>query len=65
MASERYVRLFKDVVLFVVAVGFVMLIVSLCYGTLVSATAPAEEKKWAMSVLSAAAGGIVGYLVRK
>ena len=24
-----------------------------------------EEKKWAMSVLSAATGGIIGYLVRK
>lgn len=63
--GERRVRLFKDVALFVVAIAFVGLIVSLCYGTLVSATAPAEEKKWAMSVLSAATGGIIGYLLRK
>lgn len=63
--GERYVRLFKDVALFVVAIGFVMLIVWLCYSTLSSSTASAEEKKWAMSVLSAATGGIIGYLVRK
>jgi hypothetical protein len=28
-------------------------------------TAQADEKKWAMSILSAAAGGIIGYLIRK
>ncbi len=43
----------------------VVLIVWLCYGTLSSTTTSAEEKKWAMSVLSAATGGILGYLVRK
>jgi hypothetical protein len=63
--GERGVRLFKDMALFVVAIGFVVLIVWLCYSTLASSTAAAEEKKWAMSVLSAATGGIVGYLVRK
>lgn len=63
--GERNVRLFKDVVLFLVAIGFVFLIGFLCYGTLSSSTASAEEKKWAMSVLSAATGGIIGYLVRK
>ena len=63
--GERYVRLFKDVALFVVAIGFVMLVVWLCYSTLSSSAASAEEKKWAMSVLSAATGGIIGYLVRK
>lgn len=63
--GERRVRLFKDVALFVVAIGFVVLIVMLCYSTLSSATATADEKKWAMSVISAAAGGIIGYLVRK
>lgn len=63
--DERRVRLFKDVALFLVAVGFVVLIAWLCYSTLSSNTATAEEKKWAMSVLSAATGGIIGYLVRK
>ncbi len=63
--GERHVRLFKDVALFVVALGFVILVVWLCYSTLVAPAATAEEKKWAMSVLSAATGGIIGYLVRK
>lgn len=63
--GERYVRLFKDVALFLVAIAFVVLMTWVCYSTLFSPQATAEEKKWAMSVLSAAAGGIVGYLVRK
>lgn len=63
--GERQVRLFKDVALFVVALGFVIMIVGLRYSTLASAMASAEEKKWAMSVLSAATGGLIGYLIRK
>jgi hypothetical protein len=64
-AADRYVRLFKDLVLFVLAVGFVLVIVWLCIATMVSPAAQAEEKKWAMSILSAAAGGMIGYLIRK
>ena len=63
--GDRKVRLFKDVALFVVALLFVSLVAWLCFSTLTSATASADEKKWAMSVLSAATGGIIGYLVRK
>ncbi len=63
--AERNVRLFKDLALFLVALGFVILIVCLCYSTLTSPSTSAEEKKWAMSVLSAATGGIIGYLIRK
>jgi len=63
--GERGVRLFKETVLFLVAIGFVLLIVWLCVNTLTSSTATPDEKKWAMSVLSAAAGGMIGYLVRK
>jgi hypothetical protein len=62
---ERYARLFKDLALFLVSLGFVILITFLCYQTLISQTAQAEEKKWAMSVISAATGGIIGYLIRK
>lgn len=51
--------------MFLLAVGFVRLIVWLCVSTVWSASAQAEEKKWAMSILSAAAGGIIGYLIRK
>lgn len=64
-AAEHRIRLFKDLTLFLVAVGFVLLIVWICYNTLASVTASAEEKKWAMSILSAATGGIIGYLVRR
>lgn len=63
--GERRVRLFKDLSLFVVALGFVITIATLCYSTLLSASASAEEKKWAMSILSAATGGLSGYLIRK
>jgi uncharacterized protein YoxC len=54
-----------NLALFCVAIAFVVLIVWLCFGTLISAGTTSEEKKGAMSVLSAAAGGIIGYLVRK
>jgi hypothetical protein len=64
-AADPNVRLFKDVVVFLLAVGFVLLIVWLCVSTVISTSAQPEEKKWAMSILSAAAGGIIGYLIRK
>ena len=64
-AGERRVRLFKDVVIFLTSIAFVGMIAWLCVSTLFSPSASADEKKWAMSVLSAAAGGIIGYLVRK
>jgi hypothetical protein len=63
--GEMRVRLFKDIVLFLMAIGFVILIMWLCFSTLKDINASADAKKWAMSVLSAAAGGIVGYLVKK
>ena len=63
--GDRRVRLFKDVALFLVAIAFVLLITWLCYSTLTSPSASAEDKKWAMSLLSAATGGIVGYLLRR
>lgn len=63
--ADRNVRLFKDVALFLVAIGFVCLMMWICYRTLVASEVAAEEKKWAMSVLSGAVGGIIGYLVRK
>jgi hypothetical protein len=64
-SGERAVRLFKDIALFCTALGFVILVVWLCVSTLIASTASADEKKWAMSVLSAATGGIIGYLVRR
>ena len=63
--GDRRVRLFKDLALFLVSLTFVGLLVWLCVDALRSASAGADEKRWAQSVLAAAAGGIVGYLVRK
>ena len=63
--GERRVRLLKDLILFLVAVAFVVLIAALCATKLISQTATVDDKKWAMSVLSGATGGIVGYLVRR
>jgi hypothetical protein len=64
-SGERKVRLFKDVVLFLVSLCFVILIAWLCVRALLSATSSPEEKKWAMSILSASAGGLVGYMVKR
>ncbi len=65
MPSERNVRLFKDVALFLVGIAFIGILVWICLDTLKSPSASAEEKKWAMSTITAAAGGVIGYLVRK
>jgi hypothetical protein len=64
-SGERQVRLIKDLALFAVALGFVVLIAWLCVQTVISPTASPDEKKWAMSVLSAATGGVIGYLIRR
>jgi len=64
-SSERFVRLTKDLALFLVALGFVIVLAWLCIATITSTVASAEEKKWAMSILSAAAGGIIGYLLKR
>lgn len=63
--GDRRVRLFKDVALFVAALVFVGIIAWLCIRTLLNQQAAADEQKWAMSILSAAAGALIGYLVRK
>lgn len=62
--GERCVRLGKDATLFAVAVAFVVTIGVMCVTTLFSTTTAQDEKKWAMSVLSATTGALVGYLVR-
>lgn len=64
-AGERGVRLFKEVTIFSAALAFVAIMAWICLATLQSATASADEKKWAMSVLSAATGGLIGFLIRK
>ncbi len=63
--AEVLVRLLKDLILFAVAIGFVGIVAWICLDTLRSAEASADEKRWAQSVISAATGGIIGYLIRR
>ena len=62
---EQAVRLFKDISLFVAALVVVGFLLWFSYNTLISSSATAEEKKWAMSLLSGAAAGLIGYLIKK
>ena len=62
--SDRFVRLAKEIILVVLAAGFVMLVGWICVQTLFSTQATADEKKWAMSMITAISGGLVGYLIR-
>jgi len=57
--------LFRDVAIFMTASGFGILLAGYCYATLADPARSADEKKWAMSFLSAVAGGLIGYLLRK
>jgi hypothetical protein len=63
--GERCVRLAKEVGVLLFAAVFVGSIFLVAINTVTSPSAGADEKKWAMSVLSAGAGGFVGYMVRK
>jgi hypothetical protein len=63
--GERTVRLVKDLALFATALGLVIVIALLCLDALRSATTSADEKKWAMSILSAVTAGLIGYLVKR
>lgn len=64
-AGERGVRLFKDVTLFVMALVFVGVILWISLHTLLSPSSSADDRKWSMSLLTGAAGGLIGYLIRK
>ena len=61
--SDRFVRLAKEIILVALAAGSVILIGWICVHTLFSAQATAEEKKWAMSTVTAISGGLIGYLI--
>ena len=63
--GELCVRLVKDFGLFLFALVTVGAVFWLAYEAVTSPTAGADEKKWAMSILSGGAMGLVGYLVRK
>lgn len=61
--GDRFVRLAKEIVLVGLAAGFVILIGWICVQALFSTHSTAEEKKWAMSTITAISGGLVGYLI--
>ena len=63
--ADRMVRLAKDFIFFLFALGLVGTVLWLSVRTTLDAGASADEKKWAMSVLSAAAGGVIGWLVKR
>lgn len=62
---EHKVRVLKEVVLFFVALLGAGVIGWYCVVVLTDTAAPEGAKKWAMSILSAAASGIMGYLLGK
>jgi hypothetical protein len=62
---KRGVRLFKEGVRFMLVVAFVGIMAGMCIHATFSPRTTAEEKKWAMSILSAATGGMIGYLLKK
>jgi hypothetical protein len=63
--KDAWARIIKDLVLFFCSIAFVGALAWFCYETMRSTTASADEKKWAMSFFTAAAGGLIGYLVKK
>jgi hypothetical protein len=64
--GERQLRLWKDGTVFYTAWLACVLIVGYAAWTAVGAPdIDADTKRWAMSIVSAAAGGLLGFLVRK
>ena len=63
--GERRLRLYKDFVLFTITVILLSAVAVFCITTIYSDHSDAESKKWAMSIISATIGGLVGYLVKK
>ena len=65
--GDALVRHFKDLVMFVLAVTFVVAIVWYLYDSVFKEgrTPSADDKRWAQSVLTAILAGLVGYMVKK
>jgi hypothetical protein len=72
-ALDARLRRVKEALLFLAALAGVVLLIGTCawiaFGMpaerLGMAPPTPEDRKWAMSVLTAALGGLIGYLVRK
>ncbi len=63
--KDAWARVIKDFILFLAALVFLGVLAWICVDAVRSQTASADEKKWAMSFLTGAAGGLVGYLVKR
>jgi uncharacterized membrane protein len=63
--GERRVRLVKDVIVFGLAIILLVIVVGYSLDVLLAATATAADKRWAQSIISAIAGGVIGYLLRR
>lgn len=64
-AAEQKVRLFKEVVTFLLAAIFVGALGFICVRVVLSAEASADDRKWAMSFLTGVGAGLTGYLIRR
>lgn len=63
--GERRVRLVKDLVVFTLAIVLMVIVVAYSLDILLAATATSADKRWAQSIISAIAGGVIGYLLRR
>ena len=64
--GERRLRIFKDFVVFILAVAACSAILAYAsYTVAFDGTATEGTKRWAMSIISAAVGGLLGYLLKK
>jgi hypothetical protein len=64
-ASEQKVRLFKEVVTFLLAIIFVSALGFVCVRVVFSTEASADDRKWAMSFLTGIGAGLTGYLIKR
>lgn len=62
--ADSAVRLVKECTLFGAAIIGVVIIGWICVHTTLSSSASQEDKKWAMSILTAIVGALIGYLIR-
>ena len=63
--SERWVRLIKDLTVFVLAICILLLALVWSAWILFQPTATADSKHTAQTIMIAIVSGLVGYLVRK
>lgn len=64
--GERRIRMIKDIVVFSLAViACTAIVFYASYTAAFDVTASEGTKRWAMSIVSAAAGGLLGFLLKK